>query len=374
MTPELTRVQCHTTISWLRNVLRHESPEGPIPFDELSARLREAAPDNVRFRVVTHSWTNWHVIDPQIVADPVQLIRRTDAMIDRDDVLQVMATANESKNFLPVIANCYNGIAVGRVSKESALGPTRLDVPGRGKPDILAPLHTTSQATPTVSSAVVLLLESAIQQDKPRATKPYVIKSVLLTGAKKLRPSKNPNAKIDWAFGEAHPAAQRRQLPLDFRQGAGMLQVDRSYAILQQPEAAPGAVAGSMGWSRDSVAESQSRDYAFTLDRPQTFAATLVWHRHIAKYGLPDVAVINNLDLYLYRGPLDSTGNERGEPLACSVSEIDNVEHIYVPELGAGNYLLSVVGKDVQAIAGRDAAESYGLSWQSLTSSEASAQ
>jgi len=149
--PGVRRARSYTAGTWLREVLRVDSDAGPVSF---------AGGD---LRVVSHSWI---VVD----GGPLQAIRRTDAMIDRDDVLQVYAAANALDSF-PVMANCYNAVVVGRVVDASSVGPTRLDTPGRCKPDILAPLHSTSQATPCVASAVVLLAESAILQSKPNGVK-----------------------------------------------------------------------------------------------------------------------------------------------------------------------------------------------------------
>jgi hypothetical protein len=165
MTPGIAYVQSYRTLGWLNNVLRVSSAGGPMGYDEFNQRLKgilhlDAAPSplsasDTSFRVICHVWIDWDSKEP---IDPQQVIRRTDAMIDRDDILQVVVTNNEYQNF-PVMPNAYNVIAVGRVVNESSVGPTLLDGPGRAKPDILAPLHTTSQATPSVSSAVVLLLE-----------------------------------------------------------------------------------------------------------------------------------------------------------------------------------------------------------------------
>jgi hypothetical protein len=332
--PAVAHTRSYKGARWYREVLCMGSNSGPVSLADTN------------FRVVTHSWLG-------LGQDPQQANRRTDAMIDRDGILQVYAAPNAPE--LSAVANSYNTIIVGRVVDASSVGPTFLDTKGRCKPDILAPLHTTSQATPCVASTVVLLAESAILQAKPDGAKPYVIKSLLMTGAQKLPKNETRKISRDWHPGSAL-SANDHTMPLDLRQGAGMVRIDRSYAILQRPEAKAGEFAEYTGWTRDRITAGKTNLYLFACDQPKEFAATLVWHRHIPGFGPTDAPVVNNLDLYLYQ----YAANTVGALVDCSISKIDNVEHIYLPSLPAGTYALAVVGTDVQGT------EDYGLSWTSL--------
>jgi len=330
--PGVSRARAHNVHRWLYDVLRADSPDGPASF----------AGSNVR--VVSHSWLC-------VEGDPRQAIRRTDAVIDRDGLLQVFAAANAWDEF-PVMANCHNAVIVGRVADVSSLGPTLLDTRGRCKPDILAPLHSTSQATPCVAAAAVLLAESAILQGKPEGARPQVIKSVLMTGAQKL--ARNAAFKIerDWHQG-ADALANDPGSPLDLRQGAGMLRLDRSYAILREPQSQPGKETRSTGWLCGGIAEGKTEICMFTLNEDGEFAATLAWHRHIPSFGNVDSSQLSNLDLCLRA----ARTNTPGEAIALSISRIDNVQHINVPGLSKGRYALVVTGTEVREV------EAYGLSW-----------
>ncbi|HXC99504.1 MAG TPA: hypothetical protein VN048_09195, partial [Verrucomicrobiae bacterium] len=79
-----------------------------------------------------------------------------------------------------------------------------------------------------------------------------------------------------------------------------------------------------------------------------TGTMTLVWNRQNMQ------ASINNLDLFLYNMSSSSL-------VASSVSLVDNVEHIYVPQLPAGRYDLEVL-KHGGAITTTN--ETYALSFE----------
>jgi hypothetical protein len=69
-------------------------------------------------------------------------------------------------------------------------------------------------------------------------------------------------------------------------------------------------------------------DLSSTSDR--TLTATLTWNRQQNQIG------INNLDLFLYDA-------NTGTMVASSESLVDNVEHLYVPNLRASRYDLQVL-------------------------------
>lgn len=84
--------------------------------------------------------------------------------------------------------------------------------------------------------------------------------------------------------------------------------------------------------------------------------ATLVWNRQKSQ------SSINNLNLFLYNCANNSL-------VLCSTSQVDNVEHIYVPQLAPGRYDLQVWkagGFPVVNIV--SAAETYALAWQFISS------
>jgi len=95
------------------------------------------------------------------------VIRRNDFMINRDGILSIVGVNNGSGSSFPhALANSYNAIAVGLTSGNSTQGPTNIDLPGRSKPDIVAPKAATSYATPLVAGSAALLLETAGTSDE----------------------------------------------------------------------------------------------------------------------------------------------------------------------------------------------------------------
>jgi hypothetical protein len=253
----------------------------------------------------------------------------------------------------------YNCIGVGAygVGAPIADGPT-LDN-GRSKPDIVAPGTEISFTTPYVAGAAAVLLQAATAGDGGTNTADAgdarTIKALLLNGA--LKPS-------DWTH--------TTNAPLDTRYGAGVLNLYYSYQQLaggqqgytSQNTVSPGAAhppissgqaVGSLaGWDFESLAGNPLQDtvshYLFNVSSNSTLTATLVWERHA------EMTNINNLALFLY----DATN---AALLSCSVSMVDNVQHLYLPCLLPGNYDLEVV------TYARSTAETYALAFQFYTMS-----
>lgn len=248
----------------------------------------------------------------------------------------------------------YNCIGVGAYGNGVTVyqGPT-LDN-GRCKPDIVAPGTAISFTTPYVAGAAAVLLQGAMSgasgTNISAASDVRTIKALLLNGA--IKP-------FDWINSPS--------VPLDYRYGAGVLNLYYSYQQLvsgQQgytsqaivPAGAPhppidtGLTAGSwLGWDLEAIAGNNSSDtvchYLFGVSSNSTFTTTLVWER------LAGVATIDNLALFLY----DATN---GALVASSVSKVDNVQHIYIPHLALGIYDLEVV------IYARASPEVFALAFQ----------
>jgi Subtilase family len=261
-------------------------------------------------------------------------------------------------------ATCYNGIGVSAYYNTNAtsIGPTS---DGRAKPDITAPQSPTSISTPLVSGGAAILQGAGIRgdggADTNSATDARTLKALLLNGAIKPPTWANPSPS-----------------PLDPLYGAGILDVFESYRQLaggkhgyiatstvatnapHPPTAATGNVSSLVGWDFNAITNSAITDainhYCFSVtnsagNSPFTGTMTLVWNRHYT------TATINNLDLFLYN-------MKNGSLIASSISQVDNVEHIYVPQLPAGRYDLEVV-KHGGAIANFiTAPETYALAFE----------
>jgi hypothetical protein len=256
---------------------------------------------------------------------------------------------------------CYNGIGVSAYynTNASSIGPT-LD--GRAKPDITAPLSPTSFSTPLVSGAAAILQGAGARGDggpgTNSATDARTLKALLLNGA--LKPA-------TWS----NPAPS----PLDPVYGAGILDVFESYHQLaggkhgfitansvtanapHPPTSSTTNISSLSGWDFNWISNTTGTDainhYCFELTNsagssPFTGTMTLVWNRH---YNTP---TINNLDLFLYN-------MTSGDLIASSISQLDNVQHIYVPALPAGRYDLEVL-KQGGAIT--TTSENYALAFE----------
>jgi len=257
----------------------------------------------------------------------------------------------------------YNCIAVGAYSATagSPVGPT-LDN-HRSKPDMVAPGVEESFALPYVSGAAAVLLQAAVRGDGGANTSAAkdlrTVKALLLNGALK------PN---DWTHST--------NAPLDTRYGAGVLNIYYSYeqlAARQQrfttstselagsahpPVSNAGNIASLLGWDFETIANPALDDvvnhYCFnisaTMGTAYTLTATLVWDRAYAATG------VNYLALYLYNATNSAL-------VAASVSQVDNVQHLYAPHLPAGQYDLQVV-KFESASASYTPSETYALAYQ----------
>lgn len=270
-----------------------------------------------------------------------------------------VSAADNADNSLTVCApgTAYNCISVGAYVNGvyyNSIGPTPDN--GRCKPDITAPAGATSFSTPQVSGAVALLMQAALRGDGGSDTNSAfdmrTLKALLLNGAVKPAGWTNSNSS-----------------PLDARYGAGMLNVFNSYEQLaggenvscatnlislgadHPPAASANNVPSGSGWNLQAFASSATNDtvndYFFNV-AGGTVSATLVWSRQLGQTN------INDLDLFLFNAANSNV-------VACSTSRVDNVEHIFVPQLAAGRYDLQVLKNGGTNVVSD--AETYALAW-----------
>jgi len=268
-------------------------------------------------------------------------------------------------------ATCYNGIGVGSDAFNSPNGPTP---DGRSKPDIIAPgFSETSYTTPQVAGAAVILLQAALRGDgggdTNSAADMRTIKSLLLNGAVK---------PADWTNSSS--------APLHPRYGAGILNVFNSYEQLaggknnfivttsvstnspHPPTADVGTMAVLSGWDFNSISSASGGFFSSAADGVNhyyfnitngvnntafTATATLVWNRQQSQ------TAINNIDLFLYNCASSNL-------VACSTSLVDNVEHIFLPQLAPGRYDLQVWKAGGSFVS---ASEAYALAFEFFSQS-----
>ncbi|HEY2329619.1 MAG TPA: S8 family serine peptidase [Verrucomicrobiae bacterium] len=277
-----------------------------------------------------------------------------------------ISAANNYGNSANVCApgTSYNCISVGAYQNGSfgnSLGPTPDN--GRCKPDITALSGETSFSTPQVAGAAALLMQAALRGDgggdTNSASDMRMIKALLLNGAVKPGGWTNSNSS-----------------PLDARYGAGVLNVFNSYQQLaggkcgyiisttvasggaHPPTGDAGTVSSLNGWDFNTntsvsvpLAEDAVNHYYFNATNGPgnvIATATLVWNRQENQTG------INNLDLFLYNCASSNL-------VTCSTSRVDNVEHIFTPNLPPGRYDLQVWKAGGLGIV--SAAEPYALAF-----------
>ena len=251
----------------------------------------------------------------------------------------------------------YNCISVGAYTNAAyynSIGPT-IDN-GRCKPDITASASATSFSTPQVAGAVAVLMQAGLRgdggSDTNAASDMRTIKALLLNGAVK---------PAGWTNSTSSP--------LDARYGAGILNVFNAYEQLaggkqnfcaanftaigdaHPPVAATNSIAGSGGWDFNTNSTTATNDavnhYFFNVPSG-TVSATLVWNRQLGATN------INDLDLFLF----DVANSNL---VACSTSLVDNVEHIFVPQLASGRYDLQILKNGgTNVVSG---SETYALAW-----------
>jgi hypothetical protein len=279
--------------------------------------------------------------------------------------------ASRNKIFVSVVGNggpvlppgtCYNGIAAGAYAFSSA-GPT-LD--GRCKPDVTAPdaaqapNSANSYSAPYVAGSAAILVQAAVRSDGGADTNAAsdlrTVKALLINGAVK---------PADWTNSTTRP--------LDARYGAGLVNVFNSWQQLRGGEHSfiestlvgadnphpPGANASNepvlRGWDNNTISTSNtSQDrvnhYYFNLTgtNSYTLTASLVWNKQQNK------TAINDLNLFVYR-------MSNSNLVASSVSTLDNVEHIYIPQLTPGRYDLQVLKRGTGKVSD---SETYTLAFE----------
>ncbi len=305
-------------------------------------RRTSASQPNVENRAVqNHSWVG--SFDSGGAGD-VEVLRRLDFAIARDDFLAVVGLNNGSGNNHPaLLGNIYNGISVGLTNGGHSSGASTVDGTGRVKPEIVSPIFVTSFATPTIGAAAALLIQKA-RSSAPLADaeRSVMLKAILLAGA-----TKQP-------FAGWNRTTTR---PLDAHFGAGQVNVYRSYHVLtagKQP-ASSSATVPPRGWNYAQTTAAPQR-YFFDIPPGNTapdFSALLTWNRTVTAAWPLSTSSLPNLSLKLYA----ASGFTTGALIDSSESPVDNLEHLYLPGLAPGRYALEVTAP----IAG----VSYGLAWYS---------
>jgi hypothetical protein len=281
-----------------------------------------------------------------------EIVRRLDYAMDRDSFIACVGlNSNVNTTVPPVLGASYNAISVGSTSGGHSRGGTisaigtgsgavEYDGVGRTKPEIVANDSATSYSTAQVSAAATLLLGVANSRGMGNAFRPEVMKAILMAGATK-------SEFANWN--------RTTTQPIDTVFGAGEINVQNSYHILVGGEASSGSVAGHHGWDRATLPAGGKAIYSLKLGSDVSeYSVMLNWNRKIITApwlgGGSYNESIADMSLQLHRV-------DNGIPvlLDASNSSVDNLEHLYLRGLSAGNYTLTVT---------TDIAGDYALAWR----------
>jgi len=265
--------------------------------------------------------------------------------------------------------------------EHSSFGPT---ADGRCKPDIVAPGNClaaddnepssyeptgnwSSFSTPIVAGTIGLLVQKAGEDpDLSSAVSPdggnCVIKAILLNSATKLPYWHKGRLQID----------DDHQVPLDYIQGAGMVNAVGAYEHLIAGRNKPGYVS-TTGWDNNLLQKSKNpqntylwQSYKITLTQPadKFITATAVWNRHYNNAYPFEPMPEKDADLRLELWAVDPIDPANDYLLDYSDSSVDNVEHIYCrADANYTNYEIVLSYSDIGAPNPTDTAQRYGLAW-----------
>ena len=342
MSPGVTEAWSYSAGNWLQSgFIRTLQPLPPL----------SGAPS----KVWNHSWVGSFT---DFLEADIDAVRRVDWVIDTQGLIMTAGLGNGSGS-LPAsnrfLGHTFNALVVGRSDGSHRSGNTRpeMDGPGRMKPDLVAPAGTTSSATPMVGSAAILLVDTARTwpglSSNPLAERPEVIKAALMAGALHREGwSNNPET--------SGPMRGITTTPLDPVFGADQVNINHAHMVLtglQQPGSfdVPSDPVPNTAWDRPILDESESLYYRFKVDAYTPYFSVLAtWNRAVAADFSDWELATYELELYRLgtgRGGMQSLRGDAGLTVfgggnIASLSQVDNVQHLFVEGLHPGEYVLEL--------------------------------
>ena len=260
--------------------------------------------------------------------------------------------------------------------EHSSTGPTG---DGRCKPDVVAPGnclvaalndpnsyqptgHGSSFSTPVVAGAIGLLIQKAKEvPDLSPAISPNggncVIKAILMNSATKLP---------YWHKGQLQTDDDNVS-PLDYVQGAGMLNAVSAYEHLIAGLSKPGNVP-TIGWDLNLLDKIQKPQniYEIRIDEPadKVITATIAWNRHYNTEYPFEPAPEKDCNLRLELRAVDPDNPNEDYYINHSDSNVDNVEHIHIAaDAGYTNYRIIVSFNNIENPKEPALSQQYGFAW-----------
>jgi hypothetical protein len=260
--------------------------------------------------------------------------------------------------------------------EHSSFGPTDN---GRCKPDIVAPGNClaadgnepnryeptdnwSSFSTPIAAGTIGLLVQKAKQDaNLSSALSPdggnCVIKAIIMNSATKLPYWHKGRLEKD----DDHSA------PLDYIQGAGMLNAPEAYRHLIAGLNRPGNVP-TTGWDLSHLDEGQGPEntYKIAIAKPanKLVTATVVWNKHYNSVYPFEPTPERDANLRLELWAVDPNDPDKDYLLDYSDSNIDNVEHIYrLADVNYTNYEIVVSSNNIDDQKPTGLRQQYALAW-----------
>ena len=304
--PNLMQIDAYEAVDWMETVLRRDSPFKPLGGSG---------------EIANHSWRGAYGDVPS----NVDVLQRLDWLIVEDDYFQAIGMGSISTSI--IFAHAMNGVGVKNTASTTSMATTPLDdiyTANRPAVHVVAPDSSSSNATGVVSSTAMLLKQIFSSIELP----PVLLKAALMAGAE--RETNNSQDSDIQDYG-----AVPSQNGLDYRYGAGQLNVLNSYQILTGANQAAGSEINDQGYDfvEDFGLSGQTNIYPFnTSSQGAELFVSLVWNLNLNLQGGPfnPDPILYDLNLELF----DVTGGAE-TLLASSASSIDNSENLWLP-LGAG--------------------------------------
>lgn len=357
----------------------------PFIFEFLQYDI-SSLPGQSHRRIANHSWVGNFLTNSEGESLPLatsNFLRRLEWVIARDEFIHVAAPNNGSVGPRPLLTTVFNAITAGRTDANHLKTVADIDtiyVAGRPAIHLVSPQPVASRAAPDIASAVVLMVDAAHANPAwsdgntsnragdviYNAERSETIKAALMAGASRFTNNTASAANVDdYRVATVDQTANG----LDWRYGAGQLNINNSYAILaagEQTSIQEGGNAILSYTGFDYMPKFGGRRNADTLAEynlgtstgNQFFAVSLVWNLDVegVNNGFFDSsAVLRNLDLYL----VDTTAGAN-TVVASSLSTIDNTENIWFELLAGHDYQIRVES------VGADFEWDYSLAWHAI--------
>jgi hypothetical protein len=310
-----------------------------------------------------------------------------DYVANRYNASIVAAAGNEGSsavNYVP--GGSYNGYSVGalqssRYNQVAGFSNYAMDYELRTKPDLVAPGMDVSIARADWEKGAAYGTDTGTSYSAPMAggvlaqmigygkakglsTRSYVLKSILLTSAKKVWDDNG----VVWSprDGLQDPdVGPRIDQPLDNEQGAGKIDAVAAYYLYAKKTTASMPF---VNWKYSTLSSTATSTMSLgSLKAGQRVDATLTWMRQVGYTDTNNKGTVDGADKFYLKASLADFALmllKDGKPVITSDSDVDNVEHISWKLSSSGTYSLAAYRTGTSGLS----SEQYALAARVLSS------